>query len=94
MWWKQSQKDSKTPETVNLTEKNESSHERHKRQHNDGKVTSLGSLLGLPVELSNGIAFQTKHKTNNQTYIHKGLWGIQTGCLGGPAWGTEPNRDQ
>ena len=32
-------------------------------QHNDGKVTSLGSLLGLPVELSNGIGVQTKHKT-------------------------------
>ena len=43
----------KTPETVNLTENNESSHQRHNRQHNDGKVTSLGSLLGLPVELSN-----------------------------------------
>ena len=27
------------------------------------KVTSLGSLLGLRVELSNGIAVQTKHKT-------------------------------
>ena len=47
----QSQKLFKTPETVNLTEKNESSHQRHYRQHNDGKVTSLGSLLGLPVEL-------------------------------------------
>ena len=59
----QSQKLFKTPETVNLTEKNESSHQRHNRQHKDGKVTSLGSLLGLPVELSNGIAVQTKHKT-------------------------------
>ena len=29
--------------------------------------------------------------TKNQTYIQKSLWGIQTGCLGGPAWGTEPN---
>ena len=85
----QSQKLFKTPETVNLTEKNESSHQRHYRQHNDGKVTSLGSLLGLPVELSNGIAAQTKHRNNNQTYIHKGQWGIQTGCLGGPAQGTE-----
>ena len=61
----------KTPEAVNLTEKNESSHQRHSRQHNDGKVTSLGSLLGLPVELSNGITVQTKHKNNNQTYIHR-----------------------
>ena len=51
----------KTPETLGVTEKNESSHQRHNRQHNDGKVTSLGSLLGLPVELANGIAVQTKH---------------------------------
>ena len=35
--------------------KNENSHQRHNRQHNDGKVTSLGSLLGVSVELSNGI---------------------------------------
>ena len=48
---------------VNLIEKNESSHQRHNAQHNDAKVTYLGSLLGLPVELSNGIAVQTKHKT-------------------------------
>ena len=31
--------------------------------HNDEKFTSLGTLLGLPVELSNGIAVQTKQKT-------------------------------
>ena len=48
---------------LGLTEKNERSHQRHNRQHNDGKVTSLGSSLGLPVELSNGIAVQTKHET-------------------------------
>ena len=61
--------------TIKLTEKNgESSHQRHNRQHNDGKVTSLGSLLGMPVKLSNGIA----DKTNNQTYTHKGSLGIQT----------------
>ena len=59
----QSQKLFETPETVNLTEKNESSHQRHNRQHNDAKVTSLGSLLGLRAELSNGIAVQTNHKT-------------------------------
>ena len=56
----QSQKLFKTPETVNLSEKNEGSHQGYNRQHNDGKVTSLGSLLGLPVELSNGIAVETK----------------------------------
>ena len=35
----------------------------HNWQHNDAKVTSPGSLLGLPAELSNGIAVQTKLKT-------------------------------
>ena len=45
-----------TPETVNLTEEIESSHQRHNRQHNDGNLTFLGSLLRLTVELSNGIA--------------------------------------
>ena len=63
-----SQKLLKTPETVNLTETNESSHQRHNRQHNDGKVTSLGSLLGLPVEFSNGIAVQIN--TNQQSNLH------------------------
>ena len=59
------------------------SHQRHNRQHNDEKFTSVGSLLGLPVKLSNGIAYQTKHKTTiNQTYIHKGQWGIQTWLFG------------
>ena len=69
-------------------EKCESSHQRHNRQHNDRKVTSLGSLLGVPVKLSNGIA----DKNNNQTYIHKRSLGIQTGCLGAPAWRTEPKQ--
>ena len=46
-----------------VTEKNEYSHQRHKRQHNGTNNTPLGSLLGLPVELSNGIAVQEKHKT-------------------------------
>ena len=32
-------------------------------QCNNGKVTSLGSLLGLPVELSNRIAVQKNTKT-------------------------------
>ena len=54
-----------------LTEKNESSHQRHNRQHNDGKVTYLGSLLGLPVEWSIGIAVQKTKQNNNQTYIHR-----------------------
>ena len=49
-------------ETLNLTEKVESSHQRHNRQHN-----TLGSLLGVPLKLSNGIA----GINNNQTYIHR-----------------------
>ena len=43
-------------ETVNPTEKSGSSHQRPNRKHSDGKVTSLGSFLGMPVKLSNGIA--------------------------------------
>ena len=39
-----------------VTEKSRGSHERHNRQHNDAKFTSLGSLLGMPVKLSNEIA--------------------------------------
>ena len=50
-------------ETVNLIVKNGSSHQRHNRQHNDGKVTSLG----MPGKLSNGIA----DKNNNLTYIQR-----------------------
>ena len=33
-------------------------------------------------------------KNNNQTYVHKGFQGIQTGCLGDSVWGTEPNSAQ
>ena len=54
-------------ETATSTQKSGSSRQRHNRQHNDGKVTSLGSLLGLPMKLSNGIA----DKNNNQTYKHR-----------------------
>ena len=71
-----SQKLLKTPETVNLTEKSGSSQQRHNRQHNDGKVTSLGSLLGMPVKLSNRIA-----NKKNQTYIHKGSLGIYLAAM-------------
>ena len=70
-----SQKHFTGSETVNLTEEGESSHQRHNRQHDGGKVTSLGSLLGMPVKLSNGIA----DKNKNQTYIYKGSLGIQIG---------------
>ena len=45
----QSQKLLKTSETVNLTEKIESSQQGHKMQQNDGKDSFLGSLLVLPV---------------------------------------------
>ena len=73
---------------------NECSYQRHSRQHNDGKVISLGSLLGVPVKVSNGIAVQTKHKNNNQTYMQRGLWGIQTACLGGLHRGQNLNTSQ
>ena len=71
-----SQKLCTASETANPTEKSGSSHQRHSRQHNDGKVTSLGFLLGMPVKLSNGIV-DKKQQSNN---IHKGSLGIQTGC--------------
>ena len=90
---RQSQKHFKTPGTVNLSEKNESSHQRHNRQHNDEKVTSLGSLLGLPVELSHRIAVQTKHnKTVKLTYTGDLL--VSKLTVGFPAWETEPNSTQ
>ena len=41
---------------------NENSLQKLNRQHNDRKVTSLGSFLGVPVELSNGIADKTTIK--------------------------------
>ena len=45
-----------------------SSHQRHNRQHYDGKVTSLGYLLGMPVKLSNGIA-DRKQQSNLHTQV-------------------------
>ena len=62
-----SQKLHTASETVNQTDKSGSSHKGKNRQHNDGNVTSLGSLLGTPVKLSNGIA----DKNNNQAYINR-----------------------
>ena len=59
-------------------EKCESSHERHNKQHNNGKVTSLSFLLCVPVKLSNGVA--DKSHPN---------W-----LFGCSAWGTEPNSTQ
>ena len=43
-----------------------SSHQGHHRQHNDAKITSLGSLLGVPVKLPDGIAEQ-KQQSNLHT---------------------------
>ena len=51
-----------------LTEKSGSSHQRHNRQHNDGKVTSLGFLLGMTAKLSNGIA-DKKQQSNLHTQV-------------------------
>ena len=59
-------------EAVNLTMKSGSSHQHHNRQHKNEKFTSLGSLLGMPVKFSNGIA----DKKHNHTYIYKGSLGI------------------
>ena len=53
-----------------VTKKNESSHQRHSRQKNDGKVIALGSLFGVAVELTRGIADKTTIKL---TYA-RGLW--------------------
>ena len=76
----------KTPETVNLTEKNEYSHQRHIRQHNDTNNTSVGSLLGLPVQVSNGIAVQEKHNTtiklNNNRFKGHPNWLFGMSCMG------------
>ena len=51
---------------------------------------------GFLVRLASGVVkwdcCSDKTLNNNQTYIHKGQWGIQTGCLGGPAQGTEPEQ--
>ena len=67
-------------ETVNLTEKivklTPSAH--NNRQHDDAKVTSLCSLLGMPVKLPNGIV-ERKHQSNLHT---QGVLSIQIGCLG------------
>ena len=51
---------------------------------------------GLLVRLASGVAkwncCPDKTQNNNQTYKTKGEWGIQTGCLEGPAEGTEPEQ--
>ena len=54
-------------------------------------------LYACLVEVVKGNCYsnkQTHTKNNNDhTYIYtRSLWGIQTGCLGGPAWGTEPEQ--
>ena len=55
-------------ETVNLTEKNMKAHTKGTTGNTMmQKFTSLGSLFGMPVKLSNGIAGEN----NNQTYIHR-----------------------
>ena len=69
----------KSPETVNLTEKIESSHQRHNRQHNDGEFTSLGFLLGMPVKLSNGIKQQSNLHTQGETEFPNWLLGALHG---------------
>ena len=82
------QKEIFTTTSFEQTEKIESSHQEHSRQHNDAKVTSLGSLLCVPVRLSKGIDEQN----NNQTYIHRGTYWYPNWLFECPAWGTEPYR--
>ena len=50
---------------LNVTEKNVKLTPRAQLAHNDAKVTSLGSLLGVPVKLPNGFAEQ-----NQQSNLH------------------------
>ena len=33
-----------------------------------------------------------KTQKQQSNYTHKSLWGNQTGCLGGSAWGTDPKQ--
>ena len=65
-------------------------HQGHNRQHNDAKVNSLGSLLGMPVKLSNGIAEQ-KPQSNLHT---QGDLQYPNWLFGCSVWGTEPNNTQ
>ena len=63
---------------------------RHNRQHNDAEDTSLGSLLGLPVKLPNGIAEQKQ-----QSNLHRqGTDKYPNWLFGCPSWGKEPNSTQ
>ena len=59
-------------------------------QHDGGKFTFLGSMLGMPMKLRNRIA---ANKTN-QTYIHRGTYWYPNWLCVCPAWGTEPNSTQ
>ena len=62
----------------------------YNRQHNDGKVTSLGSLLGLPMELSNGIVVQTKAQKQQSNLHTQGSKGERIPSTNP---GAEPPRD-
>ena len=56
-------------------------------QRNDGNVTSLGSLLGVPVKLLNGIADKKIKLTQVTCWYPNWLFSY-------PAQGTEPNSIQ
>ena len=54
------------------------------------KFTTLGTLLGMSVKLSNGIADETAIKhTHTQVIYFYPNW-----LFGCPAWGKEPNSAQ
>ena len=67
-----------------VPEKSGSSHQRHNRQHNDEKVTSLGSLLGMQVKLSNGIV-DKKQPSNLHRQVVSGHpnWMLGRYCIHG-----------
>ena len=67
-----------TQEPSQITEKNESSHQRHDRQHNDGKVTFLGSLLGCQWSCQMELLFKQNTKTSIKL--------TKTGVNGHPNW--------
>ena len=75
----QSQKLFKTSETVNLTEKIQSTQQGHKKSHNVG--TRL--LSGFLVSFASGVVeWNCWMKQQSSTQKQGALTAIQTGCLG------------
>ena len=55
---------------VNITEKNESLDQSHKRQHNDGKVSSQRSLLGLACQWTCQMELLFRQNARQQSNLH------------------------